>query len=260
MGILQHIEELRKRFRSVVVVFLVVFIVCMTLRVRPDFPYVELDAQNSLASQAFNATVQHMDLPANVSVAVASPFEAVMVQIKMAFFLAVMATVPVAAYQLGRFVRPALRPRERRIILRIVAPVVLLFVLGASMAFFIMLPPMFQFLYTIADSLGVQQKLLFIDQFLDFVLLFTLAMGVAFQLPVVMWTLSAAGFTSPAFWARNWRYAIVGFFVFGALITPDGTGVTMLMVAFPMIALFAFGYLAARASWKGDRTETPTEE
>ena len=256
MGILQHLEEIRRRFRIVVVVFMAVFVFTFAFDIRPGDPVpIVPDFENSIASRVFNATVQHLNLPPDVSVAVGGPFEAVMVQLKVALFLAVSITLPTAAYQLGMFIRPALRPKERRIILRIVAPVVVLFLLGVGLAYFVMLPPMFQFLYQIPDSLGVSQKLLFIDPLIDFLLLFTLGLGAAFQLPVIMWTLAAVGFTSPAFWARHWRFAVFGFFVFGALITPDGTGFTMLMVALPMIGLFGVGYLAARLAWQRHAAE-----
>jgi len=263
MGILQHLEELRKRFQSVFLVFIIVFVMTLAFDIRVadvggvPVPYPFPDMYNSIASKVFRVALEHVQ-PLNVTAVVFNPFDAALVQIKVAFMLAIALTVPTAAYQFGMFVRPALRPRERKIILRIVAPSVTLFILGMLVAYYVILPPTFEFLYSLADALGVQQKFLAIDQLVDFLLIFTIAFGLAFQLPVVMWALAAAGMVSPDFWQRHWRIAVLAIFVFGAFITPDGTGVTMMMVALPMLGLFVIGLAAARAAWR--RREGPEEK
>lgn len=261
MRILEHLEEIRKRFKIVIAVFLVVFAFTLAFDVRVadvggvPVPYPWPEFTNSISSRVFNLTVQHLQLPPDVKTAVGNPFDAPLVQIKVAFILALAITLPAAAYQMGMFIRPALRPRERRIILRIVAPVVLLFILGVSVAWFVILPPTFQFLYSLSRSLGVQVQLLFIDQLVDFLLIFTIAFGLAFQLPVVMWALAAAGIVGPDFWVKHWRIAVLAIFIFAAFITPDGTGVTMMLVALPMLGLYLIGLAVARAAWR--RREAP---
>src|SRR5207249_243194 len=84
---------------------------------------------------------------------------------------------------------PALRPKERRMIVRVSVPVVLLFLAGVAMSFLVVLPFTFTFLYGIAIAMGAL-PLLDLQQFLDFVLLFSLGFGIAFELPVVMYGLS----------------------------------------------------------------------
>jgi sec-independent protein translocase protein TatC len=62
------------------------------------------------------------------------------------------------------------------------------------------------------------------------------------------------------FWKRNWRFAAVAIFFFGAAITPDGSGVTMLLVSVPMLALYAGGYGAIRIRFRNkDRNRSPTK-
>jgi len=70
-----------------------------------------------------------------------------------------------------------------------------------------------------------------------------LAFGFSFQLPLVMYAISASEMVDADFWRKNIRYAIVIIVIFGAIITPDGTGVTMAFVAGPMIALYAAGMI-----------------
>ncbi|MEM4398529.1 MAG: twin-arginine translocase subunit TatC, partial [Candidatus Nitrosocaldus sp.] len=68
--------------------------------------------------------------------------------------------------------------------------------------------------------------------------------GLSFLLPIVMGVISSADLVDKNFWRRNIRYAIVVIAIFGALITPDGSGVTMWFVALPLIALYALGMVA----------------
>jgi sec-independent protein translocase protein TatC len=80
-------------------------------------------------------------------------------------------------------------------------------------------------------------------EFVTFVLQFLLAFGFSFQLPLVMYAISMSGMVGKDFWRKNIRYAIVIIIIFGAVITPDGTGVTMMLVAGPMIGLYVLGIL-----------------
>ena len=77
--------------------------------------------------------------------------------------------------------------------------------------------------------------------FITFVLQFILAFGLSFQLPLIMYALTASGLIDSKFWRNNIRYAIIGMVILGAAITPDGSGVTMWFVAGPMIALYLIG-------------------
>jgi sec-independent protein translocase protein TatC len=72
---------------------------------------------------------------------------------------------------------------------------------------------------------------------------FFLGFGIAFQLPIVMYGISLTDAVSPRFWRDNFRYAAIILVVFGAIITPDGSGVTMWFVAGPMIVLYLAGML-----------------
>jgi sec-independent protein translocase protein TatC len=83
--------------------------------------------------------------------------------------------------------------------------------------------------------------------FISFVLQFLLGFGVAFELPVLMYGISLTDAMSPHFWRNNLRYAVIILVVFGAVITPDGSGVTMWFISIPMIALYLIGMAAVEA-------------
>jgi sec-independent protein translocase protein TatC len=97
-------------------------------------------------------------------------------------------------------------------------------------------------LYKYGESAGLV-TFLNVMEFVTFVLQFLLAFGFSFQLPLVMYAISMSGMVGKDFWRKNIRYAIVIIIIFGAVITPDGTGVTMMLVAGPMIGLYVLGIL-----------------
>jgi sec-independent protein translocase protein TatC len=98
-------------------------------------------------------------------------------------------------------------------------------------------------LYENGKSLDV--LLLFtINDFISYVLQFLLGFGIAFQLPILMYGLSLTDAISPKFWRNNFRYAVIVLVIFGAAITPDGSGITMWFVTVPMVALYLAGMVA----------------
>lgn len=258
----QHLEEVRQRLKVVVWAFVVAFVIFLmfsfqyvvVLGVPMWLPLPTLNLQESIAQQFFVA-VRSWLVPTYVNPVVLTPWEPVLVQFKVALFLSIVATSPITTYEFWRFVAPALKPKERRLIVRVSVPVVLLFLLGVAIAFLVVLPFTFSFLYGIAIAMGAQ-PLLQLQEFVDFILLFSLAFGAAFELPVVMYGLSVLGIVSPQFWKRHWRFAAIAIFVFGAAITPDGSGVTMMLVSIPMLVLYVAGYAAIRIRFRNRDRET----
>jgi len=251
MSFFEHLEELRKRLKVLILAFVLAFIVFMTFGFQYGvlglpiwLPIPVLDPRHVIASQFLNAVRSYL-IPPDIETIVLTPWEAIVVQFKAALFLSAVATSPIITYEFWAFVGPALKPKEKRLIVRVSTPVVALFLLGVAMSFAIVLPFTIPFLYDIARGIGVT-ALFQLTEFLDFVLLFSLAFGLAFELPVIMYGLSVLGTVQPEFWKRNWRYAAIAIFVFGAFITPDGSGITMMLVALPMLALYVAGYYAAR--------------
>lgn len=251
MTFFQHLEELRQRLKVVVAVGMVFFLLFLVFTLQPvviagaevPVPVPAFLADNDpIANKVFRYLVDYLK-PPWVNLTAKAPWDGVVVQLEVALFLALVASSPVTAYEFGLFVGPALKPNERRLILRVAAPVLGLFLTGVVIAFLFILPFTFDLLFTVQRGLGVSVFLLFVDDFVSFVLLFLIAFGLAFELPVVMYSLSVVGMVSGEFWRKYWRFAVAAIFVFGAIITPDGSGVTMLVVAFPMVLLYVLGYL-----------------
>ena len=250
MTFFEHLEELRARLKRVVIAFLVAFIITLTFSFQPVdlggttvwLPLPTLQQNETIPAQLFQVLNESL-VQGSARIIVTSAPEAVVIQLKVAMFLAVILTSPVMTVEFWRFVAPGLKPKERRLIFRLTAPVVILFVAGVLMSLLVVLPFTFPFLYTFARGLGAE-PLLTVEAFLDFVVMFSLGFGLAFELPVVMYGLSYLGIVQPDFWKKNWRYAAIAIFIFGAVITPDGSGITMMLVALQMLVLYAAGYAA----------------
>ena len=175
-----------------------------------------------------------------IAVEVASPFFA---PLKLAFFVAVVVTMPWLLYQLWAFVAPGLYKRERRLAWPLLGSALVLFYSGCAFAYFIVLPAVFTFLNKVTPA-GVAM-MTDINAYLDFVLVIFLAFGVSFELPVALVILVLLGWVTTA-QLREWRgYAVVAIFVLAAVITPPDV-ISQLLLALPMIALYEAGILASR--------------
>jgi sec-independent protein translocase protein TatC len=84
-------------------------------------------------------------------------------------------------------------------------------------------------------------------------------MGIAFELPVVMYAISQTGITDATFWRRNFRYSVLIFVIFGAVITPDGSGITMWLMTGPMIGLYLAGLVVIEHKEKTTRNRLEIE-
>lgn len=249
-GFFAHLEELRDRLKVVMYVVLLTFVFFLMFsferfRIFGFSVWLPIPALNlnEGISQQFFIAVSNFLLPGYVSTVVLTPWEPVLVQFKVALFLALVTSSPVITYEFWRFVAPALKAKDRRLIVRVSTPVVVLFLMGVAMSFLVVLPFTFSFLYGIAIAMGAK-PFLQLQEFLDFIILFSLAFGVAFELPVVMYGLSVLNIVGADFWKKHWRMAVLAIFFFGAAITPDGSGVTMMLVSLPMLGLYVAGYVA----------------
>ena len=175
-----------------------------------------------------------------IAVEVASPFFA---PLKLAFFAALVASMPWLLYQAWAFVAPGLYRREKRLAVPLLATSLVLFYAGCAFAFFVVLPSVFGFLTAVTpDGVAMMTD---INAYLDFVLVIFLAFGISFELPVALVILVLLGWVTPAQLKEARGYAVVGIFVLAAVITPPDV-ISQLMLAIPMCLLYEAGIVAAR--------------
>ncbi len=176
-----------------------------------------------------------------IATQVTSPFFAPM---KLAFFAALMITMPWLLYQAWAFVAPGLYRREKKMALPLLGSALALFYAGCAFAYFLVLPTVFGFLTKVTPA-GVAM-MTDISAYLDFVLVLFLAFGLSFELPVALVILALLGWVTPAQLREGRGYAVVGIFVIAAVMTPPDV-VSQLMLAIPMCLLYEAGILAASA-------------
>jgi sec-independent protein translocase protein TatC len=132
---------------------------------------------------------------------------------------------------------------------KVLLPSAFLFPAGALFGYFVILPPTFKVLYGYAGSMGAK-SFFTVSDFAVFVLGFTFACGIMFLLPVAMGILNSIGITNGSFWKRNWRYSFFIFLILSAIITPDGSGITMIMLSIPLMGLYFMGSVAGDSGRK----------
>jgi sec-independent protein translocase protein TatC len=85
-----------------------------------------------------------------------------------------------------------------------------------------------------------------VSEFIPFVMQFLLIFGLSYQLPIIMGATAQFKIVKPTFWRNNLRYAIIIVVIFAAVITPDGSGITMWFVAAPMLLLYLIGMMLTK--------------
>lgn len=179
-----------------------------------------------------------------IATQVASPFFAPM---KLAFFVALLVSMPWLLYQIWAFVAPGLYQREKRLALPLLSSALTLFYTGCAFAYYLVLPMVFGFLSKVTpDGVAMMTD---ITAYLDFVLVLFLAFGLAFELPVALVILALLGWVTPAQLREGRGYAVVGIFILAAVLTPPDV-ISQLMMAIPMCLLYEAGILAAVAVTK----------
>jgi sec-independent protein translocase protein TatC len=236
--LLDHLIELRRRLLWCVVALLGGFFICLYFA-KPIFAIL---VQPLL--QARQGKLIYTDI-----------FEAFFVEVKVAFFAALMISFPVLATQIWRFVAPGMYKNEKKAFLPFLLMTPFFFAAGACFAYFVAMPWALKFLLGFEGNVGgvTQEALPAIGNYLNFVTRFLFGFGVAFLLPVLLMVLERAGIVTREQLAKSRRYAIVAAAGVSAVLTPPDV-VSMLMMLVPLYALYEFALLSIRLThWRAAR-------
>ncbi|RME25702.1 MAG: twin-arginine translocase subunit TatC [Candidatus Zixiibacteriota bacterium] len=163
--------------------------------------------------------------------------------LKVALFTGIVTALPFVFYQLWAFVSPGLYPREKRAILPLVIISTLLFLIGATFCYLLVLPLALHIL--IGFSEGLFTPIITVSSYITFAGLFLLAFGLAFELPVVAYFLGRIGLISADFLIKGRRYAVVIILIVAALLTPADV-FTQLLLAVPLYILYEISIVIVR--------------
>ena len=175
---------------------------------------------------------------------VKAPTDNLTVYFKVALYIAIAIASPMILYQLIAFLAPGLTNREKRIVYTALPFVAILFVGGAAYAFFFAIPRALQFLSNFGGN--IFQKAADAQETVNFYLTLMVGLGLAFQLPLVMFLLAKINIIS-AQKMRRWRkYSYLIIIVVAAVITPTSDPVNLSLVAVPLVILYEIGILMSR--------------
>jgi sec-independent protein translocase protein TatC len=220
MTFLEHLDELRKRITHAVVALFIGFLIAFTFVERIwQFVFARLTAQ--VPNGQFIYT---------------EPGEGFFLYLKIAAVAGVLISSPYVMWQVWLFIAPGLYTNEKKLAIPFVFFATALFLSGAAFSHYLLFPAAWNFFASFSNEFlsftpriepawGLYVKLL-------------LAMGIVFQLPMLMFVLARFGIVTAKFLARNFKYALLIFFIIAAVITPDASMIPQIIMAGSMTVLY----------------------
>lgn len=253
--LLDHLIELRTRLIICVAAIAVAFGVCFAF-VKPIFLFLVRPftvAEGLKAMQDTSGQHGPFDLLlalvgvkkvatgalANITLQATAPLEQFFTNIKLSAFGAIILAFPIIAWQLYRFVAPGLYKKERNAFLPFLIASPVLFLMGASLVYYVMLPFVLWFSLSqqiVGDGVKVVLQTR-VSEYLTLVTTLLLAFGLSFQLPVVLSLGGLAGLVTSQMLRTGRRYAIVAVFVVAAIVTPPDP-ISQITLALPLCLLY----------------------
>ncbi len=188
-------------------------------------------------------------------------YGAFFVEIKVALFAAFGISFPIIANQLWAFVAPGLYAREKKAFLPFLIATPVLFIMGACLAYFVVMPLAFPWFLGFQGNVGGidAQALPEMGQYLDLVMRFILAFGISFLLPVLLMLLNRAGLVSRDQLVAARKYVIVLVVALAAIITPPDV-ISQLVLAGPLLLLFEGSLLLMKITERRDARRKEEED
>jgi sec-independent protein translocase protein TatC len=223
MTFLEHLDELRRRITHAVVALLVGFLIAFgVINQITAFVYARLTA----------------DIPGHAFI-YTDPGEAFFIWIKIAAIAGLLISSPYVMWQVWLFIAPGLYANEKKLAVPFVVFASLLFISGAAFSHYVLFPFAWRFFASFSNEFVVFTPR--IEPVFSLYVKLLLAMGLIFQLPMLMFVLARFGIVTSRFLIRNFKYAVLITFIISAIVTPDGSMVPQVIMATSMIALYVIG-------------------
>jgi sec-independent protein translocase protein TatC len=236
--IIEHFEELRKSIIISVVAIMVAAVVC--------YGYSE---------QLLNIVTLPLR-SINQRLIVTGVTEAFFVKLELSFLAGFIIAFPIVSWSIWRFLKPALYPHERKYIYILFPVTLILFATGVLFSYFGILPLVLKFfVYIAGENLETMFK---VDQYVSFVMSFSIPFGLVFELPVITFFLTKIGVVKPAMLSKNRKYALLIIVIAAGALTPGPDPISQIMMAVPMYVLYEVSIIVAK--WAKPRRNIKEDE
>ncbi|HXG82896.1 MAG TPA: twin-arginine translocase subunit TatC [Pyrinomonadaceae bacterium] len=183
-----------------------------------------------------------IDASADERMIVTTAVEPFTLYVTVSLYTAIAVSMPFLLWQIWGFISPALYRHERSYVTPFIGLSTISFVIGAAFAYYILFPPAVKYLLGLGTDF---QLMLRATDYLDFIILIMLAMGVIFQMPAVTYVLSRIGIVSASLLVNSWKIALVVILIVAAVVSPTGDIPNMMLFAAPMMGLYIISIFIA---------------
>ncbi len=228
MGLLDHLDELRRRLVRALIAFVVTFLACYAFSeqiyaflARPIYRFLPPAADGTPTKLVF--------------LGITDPF---ILYIKVAALAGIFLGSPLILYQVWAFVAPGLYKREKRVAVPFIFFGSLLFLGGGAFGYYVAFPFAVEFLLGVGEQF---QPTITVTSYLSFLMTVILGLGVMFEMPTIIFLLTRLGVVTPRFLLRHFRYAVLIIFIIAAIITPTPDVVNLCIFAVPTLGLYLVG-------------------
>ncbi|QEZ89244.1 twin-arginine translocase subunit TatC [Aliarcobacter cibarius] len=223
-----HIADLRKRLVISSITVVIMFFACFSFY-EPILEWMMVPVKHAL--------------PAGTSMIAVEIQETFFTAMKVAFFAGFILSLPVIFWQLWLFLAPGLYDHEKKLVIPFVFFATLMFLMGASFAYYIVVPIGFDFLIAFGNS--VVSVLPSIGKYVGFFTKLMIGFGIAFELPVITFFLAKIGLVDDKMLKDFFRYAVVLIFIVAAILTPPDV-ISQILMAAPLLVLYGVSIYIAK--------------
>jgi sec-independent protein translocase protein TatC len=181
-----------------------------------------------------------------------------MTHLYISFIVSLIAAFPYFLWEVWSFIRPALKEKERRYSRGAVLASTVLFFMGVLFSYYLIVPLTINFFggYQVSEAVANSITL---SSYVNSVITVTVACGVVFEMPILVFFLTKVGIVTPAFLKRNRKYSLIILLTISAIITPPDIA-SQIIVCLPLQLLYEFSIMVSKRVYKIDQKKKAAEE